>query len=74
MSQPDVHLTHARALQADILAAPDIWLPRRDILLDWLNGFLLRAKAPRYELAETEAADLKELDQFLRGKAVPVAQ
>jgi hypothetical protein len=67
------HLTHARALQADILAAPEVWLPRREVLLDWLRSFLVRAAKPKYELDETEASDLHALDQFLRRKHVPVA-
>ncbi len=67
------HLTHARALHADILAAPSVWLPRREILLEWLEKFLVRADRPKYELGDTEADDLTALDQFLRKKKVPVA-
>ena len=67
------YLIQARALRADILAAPTIWLPRREILLEWLNGFLLRAEKTRYELGETEASDLVALDHFLRKKKVPIA-
>jgi hypothetical protein len=73
MTQSDPHLAHARSLRADILAAPSIWLPRREVLVQWLDGFLLRARVPAYALEETEAADLKALDLFLRGKMVPVA-
>lgn len=73
MSNNNEHFIHARAMQADILAAPAVWLPRRDILLEWLKAFLVRAGAPRYELEETEAADLRALDQFLRKQKVPVA-
>ena len=67
------HLIQARALQADILAAPGVWLPRREILLEWLKKFLARAAAPLYEIEEGEAADLRALDQFLRRQKVPVA-
>jgi hypothetical protein len=73
MTNNHEHLMHARALQADILAAPGVWLPRRDILLEWLNAFLVRAAASKYELEESEAADLRALDQFLRKQKVPVA-
>lgn len=73
MNKDNEHLIHARALRADILAAPDVWLPRREILLDWLNAFLARAAAPKYELDQTEEADLAALDQFLRKTKVPVA-
>ena len=73
MPTSNKHLLHARTLQADILASPDIWLPRRDDLLQWLNEFMGRAKAPSFELGETEAEDLTTLDHFLRGNNVPVA-
>jgi|LakMenEpi03Aug12_release.lakeMendotaPanAssembly.Ray.scaffolds.fasta_scaffold1347201_2 hypothetical protein len=73
MTESNHHLTHARSLRADILAAPSVWLPRREVLVQWLDGFLLRARAPAYALEETEAADLKALDLFLRGKMIPVA-
>lgn len=63
---------HARSLRTDILAAPDVWLPRREILLEWLNRFLLHADEPAYTLGETEAADLTALDRFLRVRKVPV--
>lgn len=71
MNQHHEHLVHARALRADILAAPGVWLPRRDILLDWLDKFLQRIAVANYELGETEAADLVALDKFLRKRAVP---
>ena len=74
MSKSNEHFLHARTLRADILAAPEVWLPRREILLDWLNSFMRRAETKTYELGETEAADLTALDQFLRKKKVPVAQ
>ena len=73
MNKHNEHLIHARALQADILAAPGVWLPRREIVLEWLEKFLQRVAAPRYELGETEAADLVALDRFLRKNLVPVA-
>lgn len=67
------HITQARALREDILGSPTIWLPRREFLLEWLNGFLTRAKAAAYELGETEAHDLDALGEFLRSRDVPVA-
>jgi hypothetical protein len=73
MNKNQEQLTHARALQADILGAPAIWLPRRETLLLWLNAFLKRAESAKYVLGETEAADLVALDQFLRKKKLPVA-
>lgn len=65
------HVAQARSLRADILAAPHVWLPRREILLEWLDGFLRRAGSSAYELEPTEAADLHALDQFLRRQKIP---
>jgi len=73
MSKINEQLTHARALRADILGAPTVWLPRRETMLLWLNAFLKRVEAPKYVLGETETADLVALDQFLRKKKLPVA-
>jgi hypothetical protein len=73
MNKHNEHLVHARALRAGILASPGVWLPRREILLEWLEKFLQRVTGPDYELGETEAADLAALDKFLRKKTVPVA-
>ncbi|MES2695161.1 MAG: hypothetical protein V4773_16930 [Verrucomicrobiota bacterium] len=73
MQKNNEQLAHARTLRADILGAPAVWLPRRAVLLDWLNAFLVRAEVAKYELDETEASDLVALDQFLRKKKVPVA-
>lgn len=71
MNHNSEYLNRARALQADILAAPGVWLPRREILLDWLECFLVRAARPKYELEEHEASDLRALEQFLRKQQVP---
>ena len=73
MHKHNEQLTRARGLKADILASPGVWIPRREIFLTWLDGFLLRAEANRYELGDTEEADLADLDRFLRSKKVPVA-
>ena len=73
MAKTSDHFLQARSLRADILAAPTVWLPRRDIIVDWLNGFLLRAEKPTYNLGDTEAADLTALEQFLRKRNVPVS-
>ncbi len=72
MNTEPKHCLQARSLRADLLAAPDVWLPRREIVLEWLNAFLLRAAKPTYDLGETEEADLTALDLFLRKRKVPV--
>jgi hypothetical protein len=72
MLKNNPHLVQARSLRTDLLAAPEVWLPRREILLGWLNEFLTRAEQPRYELEETETADLGALEQFMRRHKVPI--
>ncbi|MGD1029522.1 MAG: hypothetical protein ABSA05_00130 [Opitutaceae bacterium] len=74
MNPQNENISRAQAMRDEILAAPDVWLPRRDTLLDWLNAFMKRAEKPSYELGATEADDLTALDRFLRRKKVPVAQ
>ena len=73
MNKHNDHLIHARQLRADILGSPAVWLPRRDILLDWLNAFLLRVTTPEYALDENEAPDLAAVDEYLRKRKVPAA-
>lgn len=73
MQIPNEYVLQARGLRADILGAPAVWLPRRDALLEWLNAFLVRSSAAKYELGETEASDLVALERFLRKQKVPVA-
>jgi hypothetical protein len=65
--------THARALLEDIQRAPEIALPRRETLVDWLNAFLLRAGRRGYVMAQAETEDLIALDRFLRSLNIPVA-
>lgn len=74
MNKSNDYLTQARTLRADILAAPEVWLPRREILLEWLNGFVGRAEGRSFALGETEAADLVALERFLRAQAIPAAR
>ena len=58
---------------AEIVAAPTVWLPRRDAVTDWLNQFIARSAQPNFVLGSTEAEDLAALEQFLRKKKIPVA-
>ena len=71
MNKNQEHLVHARSLRANIVGAPEVWLPRREILLTWLDGFLTRVAKASYELAANEADDLRALDQFLRKQKIP---
>jgi hypothetical protein len=72
MQKHNTQLAQARDLRAAILAAPTVWLPRREILVEWLNVFLLRAAVPGAELEESDTSDLDALDRFLRKQHVPL--
>jgi hypothetical protein len=62
----------ARSLLAAIQAAPDTLLPRRETIVEWLDGFLLRSDRRGYVVAPTEADDLNALEKFLRSHKVRV--
>ena len=64
---------HARSLLTDIQNAPDIALPRRETLVDWLNAYLVRAERRGYVGAPAETDDLVALDKFLRSVRIPAA-
>jgi len=63
---------HAKSLLADIQGAPDTVLPRREALVEWLTGYLLRSDRRGYVMDPAEATDLAALDKFLRSHEVPV--
>lgn len=73
MSKYTEHRVHAQALRFNILAAPTVWLPRREALVEWLEKFIQRLASPAYALGETEAEDLAAVEKFLRTNLVPIA-
>lgn len=73
MQNCQAQLTHAHVLRAAIMGAREVWLPRRAVLLEWLDGFVERAGSSHYELSTEDMADLDALDGFLRKRKVPVA-
>ena len=64
---------HAKSLLADIQGAPETYLPRREVIVEWLNGYLLRSDRRGYVMDSTETDDLVELEKFLRTHEVPLA-
>jgi len=66
MNKHQEQLSFASGLRTEILEADGLWLPRRDDLLAWLNGFIARVQTSNYELGETELADMTALNSFLR--------
>ena len=73
MHKNNPQLIQARALRSDLIAAPGVWLPRREIVLGWLNELVTRGETPRYQPEETDAADLGALEQFMRDHHIPIA-
>lgn len=65
--------THAKSLLAGITGAPETYLPRRAVIVDWLNGYLLRSDRRGYVMDPAESEDLIALDKFLRAHEVPLA-
>lgn len=68
-SQP--HQAYAHSLQADLQAAPRADVPRRDVLLGWLEDFLRRAAAKGFALASEDLENLIALDKFVRVNRIP---
>jgi hypothetical protein len=73
MNKSSKYLEQALALQQSIMSSPEIWLPRRDSLLEWLNNFVKRAESSTFVLGETEAADLADLELFISKKKIQIA-
>lgn len=72
MQKHHLQIVHARSLRADVIAAPATWIPRREIILDWLNAFITRAQISSYSMDEVEGTDLAALELFLRKMKTPV--
>ncbi len=66
-------MTQARALQADLLGSAHIWIPRREILMDWLKAFLIRGAKPNYVADQDDTEGLDAIGVFLRQSSIPVA-
>jgi hypothetical protein len=65
--------TQAKSLLAGIQGAPETYLPRRAVIVDWLNSYLLRSDRRDYIMDPAEGDDLNALEKFLHTHAVPTA-
>jgi hypothetical protein len=65
---------YATSLHADIKAAINDGLPRREVLLDWLDEFLLRAKKRNFQMEQADVDNLTALDQFVRFNRIPATE
>ena len=71
MTELKTYQVYATSLHADIKAAVNDGLPRREVLLDWLDNFLLRAKKRGFEMVQEDVDNLTALDQFVRFNRIP---
>jgi hypothetical protein len=62
---------YAASLLDDIRTAAKTGLPRREVLLDWLDDFLERTKRRGFEMEQAEVDDLIALDQFVHRNGIP---
>jgi hypothetical protein len=71
MTELKTYQAYATSLYADIHAVVKDGLPRREVLLDWLDDFLLRAKKRGFQMEQADVDDLTALDQFVRINRIP---
>jgi hypothetical protein len=71
MTELKNYQVYATSLHADIEAAVNDGLPRRQVLLDWLDDFLLRVKKRGFQMEQGDVDDLTALDQFVRFNRIP---
>lgn len=74
MTELKTYQVYATSLHADIEAAVNDGLPRRDVLLGWLDDFLLRAKKRGFEMVQEDVDNLTALDQFVRYNRIPATE
>jgi hypothetical protein len=71
MTELKTYQVYATSLHNDIEAAANNGLPRREVLLEWLDDFLLRAKKRSFQMEQTDVDNLTALDQFVRFSGIP---
>ena len=71
MTDLKTYQAYAESLYADIHAVVKDSLPRREVLLGWLDDFLLRAKKRGFQMEQADVNDLTALDQFVRINGIP---
>jgi hypothetical protein len=73
MNELKTYQTYATSLLADIQAVAKNDLPRREVILDWLDEFLLRSKKRGFVMGQTDVDDLTALDLFVRVNQIPAS-
>lgn len=70
-TEPNSRQTQAAALLAAVHRSPSTYIPRRLVIVDWLDEFLSRARRKDFVITETEGSDLLALEHFLRTCELP---
>ena len=71
MTELKTYQEYATSLHTDIHAVVKDGIPRREVLLDWLDDFLLRAKKRGFQMEQAEVDNLIALDQFVHMNGIP---
>ena len=70
MTDLKTYQVFAVSLLADLQAAAKIGVPRREVLIDWLDDFLVRSKRRGFEMEQAEVDDLIALDEFVHRNGI----
>jgi hypothetical protein len=71
MTDLNTYQMYAMSLLADLQAVAKNSVPRREVLLDWLDDFLERTKKREFQMKQAEVDDLIALDQFVHRNGIP---
>jgi hypothetical protein len=71
MNELKTYQTYAKSLLTDIQAVAKNGLPRQEVILDWLDEFLLRSKKRGFQMGQPDVDDLTALDLFVRVNKIP---
>ena len=61
---------YATSLLTDLQRSTDL-IPRREVLVNWLEDFLQRTAQRGFQMEPTEVEDLVAVDQFIRVNGIP---
>ncbi|HZL46762.1 MAG TPA: hypothetical protein VFC28_11085 [Opitutaceae bacterium] len=71
MTESSNYQTYATSLLADFRALNKGDVPRQEVLTDWLEDFLLRARRHAFTIGPTDVENLNALDDFVRLNRIP---
>ncbi len=71
MTDLKTYQVYAASLLDDLQAAAKNGVPRREVILDWLDDFLVRTKKRGFQMEQAEVENLIALDQFVHRNGIP---